>query len=98
MVVNQENEGIMELPRLTECSLFQIHVPIQNDKAIGIADYRISRHNEIHILSKDKDGQRYYPDNYYISGEDARKYPLQRRSGIELRLIPINDLKVLVRV
>jgi len=88
----------MELPRLTECSLFQIHVPRWKERVVGIADYRISRHNEIRILAKNKDGKKYYPDNYYMSGEQARTYPTQTRSGITLRLIPINDLKVLVRV
>lgn len=88
----------MKLSKTTQCSLFQIQVPRWKERVVGLADYRLSTHNEIHILAKDKEGKRYYPDNYYISQEKARSYPLQTRSGIDLRLVPINDLETLERI
>lgn len=87
----------MVLPKTTACALFQIRMPRWKERVVGIADYRIQTHNEIHILAKNKDGKLYFPDKYYISGEKARSYPIQTRSSIDLRLIPINDLEVLVR-
>lgn len=85
------------IDRKTACSLFQIQSVRWKNREIGIADYRISNHNEIHILQKGKNG-RYFPDTYYISGEDARKYPSENVGhSVEVRLIPIKDLKILER-
>lgn len=85
------------LDRNTACSMFQIQKIRWKNREIGIADYRISTHNEIHILQAGKNG-RYFPDVYYISGEDARKKPLEKvGSSVEVRLIPIKELKLLER-
>lgn len=88
----------MIIDNKTSCNLFHIHVPIWSKKSIGLADYRLATHNEIHIGAKRKDGELYYPDAYYISAEKARSYPLEHRSGIDVRIIPIRDLEVLERI
>jgi len=87
----------MILSKKTSCALFQIRMPRWKERVIGVADYRLQTHNEIHIMAKNKDGELYFPDKYYISLEKARTYPVQVMSSIDLRLIPINDLEVLER-
>lgn len=87
----------MKLNKKTECSLFQVHVPIWSEKAVGLADYRLSTHNEVQILAKRKDGELYYPDKYYISRDKARTFPTKQRGGLDLRIVPINALEILER-
>lgn len=88
----------MVLDKKIACTLYEIHVPIWSSKSVGLADYRLSTHNEIRINAKGPDEKKYYPDNYYISLEKARSYPVQSRSGFEMRIIPIRDLEVLERI
>lgn len=88
----------MLLPKTTPCQRFDIHSIRWKQRVIGLASYRISTHNEVHIGSKKKDGTLYYPDTYYISGEDARKCETQQLgSGIELYLIPLSKMEILER-
>ena len=76
--------------------MITIRVPRWTKRTVGIGGYRLAEHNQIEITKTDKDGNRYYPDQYYISGERARTYPTQELpSGILLFLIPISDLEIL---
>ena len=74
---------------------FKIRVPIWREpRSVGIANHKIESWNTIEILYRDRDKKRLYPFVYVIRGEEARKYPVQTVQGIDLRIIPINDLKV----
>lgn len=74
---------------------FEIKYPRWKQRVVGLAAYRVSDHNEVEILAVGKDGERYYPDTYYISGEDVRKCEKQMLpQGIELYLVPIDDLRI----
>lgn len=93
----------MKLDRLTVCQLFKIGKPQWNGKkqrTVGLNVHKIGWHNEIHIGYKDKDGEPLYPFPYYISREQAEKYPIQKLKDKEvyLRIIPIDDLERLERV
>lgn len=74
---------------------FEIKYPRWKQRVVGLAVHRVSEHNEVEILATGKDGERYYPDTYYISGEEVRKCEKQMLpQGIELYLVPISSLKV----
>jgi len=73
----------------------KIKAPIWKTRSIGIAEYRLQKYNQIEILYHTKDGKRLYPHTYFISKEDALKYPTQVIKGVVLRIIPIIDLKVI---
>lgn len=93
----------MVLGRTTVCSLFKIRSVRWKKRCIGLANYRIGTHNEIHILQVGKDGERYFPDTYYISkakiekGVKAGEYEVDNRKGVYLIIVPINDLEILER-
>ncbi len=87
-----------QISKLTACSHFEIRKVRWKNREIGIDNMRIADHNEIEILQEGKNG-RYFPDKYYVSGEDARKKPLEKvGSWTEVRLIPIKELKILERI
>lgn len=89
----------MQIARTISCNKIAIKMPRWKQRVIGIASFRVGDHNEIEILAADKKGKRYYPDKYYMSGEQIRSYDIQvLPSGIKLYLIPISDLEILERV
>ena len=90
----------MRLSRLTPASVFTIKTPVWGGRSVGLADYKIGRHNEIRITYTDKDGRPYFPYPLYVSGEVARSYPLKpvrSNPNIKLRIVPISELEVLER-
>lgn len=90
----------MILSKNVSCNLFEIHKPVWGGRKVGLAIYKIAAHNRIEILYTDKAGRRIYPLPLYISGANARKYPMQAvrsNPNIKLYVIPINDLEVLER-
>lgn len=75
---------------------FSIKMPRWKQRVVGLAAYRVSDHNKVDIMAAGKDGERYYPDTYYISGEEVRKCEKQMLpQGLELYLVPINKLQIL---
>lgn len=91
----------MQLRKLTPCELFKIKYPIWGGRKVGLATYKIGHHNEVQILTTNKDGERLYPHALYISGEKARQYPrepVKSNPNIKLHIIPINDLETLERI
>lgn len=91
----------MILSKNTPAQLIEIREPIWDGRKIGIATYKIGNHNEIRILKKNINGERTYPQPFYISGERARQYPEQAvksNPNIKLYIIPIADLQTLERV
>ena len=86
----------MKLSRTTPCSLIKIKSPRWKQRVIGIASFRIRQHNAIQIEARDKDGFKYYPETYYMSGSKIMTYKTQELpSGVKLYLVPIKDLEVL---
>lgn len=92
----------MKLSRFQhDVSKIDIKAPIWGSWSIGIATYKIANHNEINILTKDKDGNRLYPQSMYISKLNAKKYPIEpvpSHPSVKLRIIPINDLEELEKI
>ena len=91
----------MKLSRFTPCNKFNIKTPVWGGRKVGLATYKIGAHNEIEILTTNTNGERIYPNSFYVSGQNARKYPLEpvrSNPNVKLHIIPINDLESLERV
>jgi len=71
-----------------------IRVPIFKTRSIGIADYKITEDLEIYIDYRTKDKELLYPYIYSLTKEKAKKYPIQFKRGVMLRIIPIEDLTI----
>ena len=74
----------------------KIRTPIWKSRSIGIAEYHFSFNNviEVEITYKNKNGVKIYPDIYVLSWGKASQYPVQIVKGTQLRIVPINELKV----
>lgn len=95
--------AIKELPRLTECVLFEIRSPIWGGghRKVGLNLSRIRKNNEIHFTYRRKsDGELSYPDKYYFDGDNIKgmDYEVQNRKGVTLVLVPFDHLEVLERI
>ena len=88
----------MKLSQTTPVQHIVIEKPRWKQRVIGVATFRVGHHNMIEITAKKKDGTKYYPDQYYMSGENIKKHEVQLLpSGVKLYLIPINELEILER-
>lgn len=89
------------LPRSTVCTLFEIKAPIWGGgkRRVGLAENRVTDHNEIHFLYKRKDGQLSIPDPHYFDGTKRKSIDYERMNvkGLTLIMIPFTDLEVLQR-
>ena len=47
----------------------------------------------VEILYKNRFGDRIFPYPYRITKEKALSYPIQKRYGVELRIIPLKDMQ-----
>jgi hypothetical protein len=89
----------MQLQRNVVCNKIEIKSPRWKQRVVGIAAYRVGTHNEVEIVKTDKDGKRYYPDKYYISGDNIKRHDKQvLPSGVVLYLVPIIELEILERI
>lgn len=92
----------MKLTATTPAQKFDIKVPIWKDGGkVGLATHKIHEHNIVTISKKDKQGNLYHPNPYYISGKKARTYitePVKSNPNIHLYIIPISDLEPLETV
>jgi len=95
---------VKELPRKTVCTLFKIRTPIWNagKRKVGLDAQKIGVHNEIEFsYVRKSDGQKSFPDQYYISGEKIKALDYDRMNvsgGVTLVLVPFDQLEKLVRV
>lgn len=89
------------LSRTTPCTLFEIKAPIWGGgkRRVGLAEYRISDHNEIRLLYKRKDGTLSMPGNFYFPGSALKDIDYERMNvkGLTLVMIPFEDLYELKR-
>ena len=77
---------------------FIIWEPRWRDKTVLLADRKIGKHNDVHITYKNKEGLRQFPNPFYISGLQARKYPVEEmktKKGdyLRVRAIPLSKLE-----
>jgi len=90
----------MLLSKDTPVNVFNIKVPIWSGRRVGLATFKVGPHNQINITALDKQGDLIYPNAYYISGREARKYPtepVKSNPKIQLHIIPIDDLDIFER-
>jgi hypothetical protein len=72
-----------------------IRQPIWKDYTVGIAEDKINSDGcLIKILYTDRQGDRVFPHNYFISYEKSLTYPITSVKHHKLRMIPIKDLEV----
>lgn len=89
----------MQLARDTVCNKIEIRMPRWKQRVVGIATFRVGHHNAIEITATGKDGNRYYPETLYGSGDMIRACEQQTLpSGVTLYLVPIDKLETLERV
>lgn len=72
----------------------KIRVPIWKTRSVGVAHYRVKDDIEIEIEYKRPNGEKLYPDKYFMKKEDALCYPMQLVKGFLLHIIPIDDFEV----
>lgn len=91
----------MILPVNTPTQHIIIKTPYWKDRTIGIATHKVKEHNEIEIVATNKDGQLFYPDRYYLSGEVIRNCPKEIVGAPNKRTVlykvPLEKLEVLER-
>lgn len=88
----------MKLAKNTPTQHFQIKMPRWKERVVGLAAHRVGMDNSVEILATGKDGKRYYPGEYYISGEQVKQCERQTIRGLVLFLVPISSLEPLERV
>lgn len=77
-----------------------IHIwePRWKDRVVLVADRKLEAHNHICIDYIQSNGEPLYPHPLYISGEQARSFPLEdmaTKAGgvISVRAIPLTELE-----
>lgn len=88
----------MKLSKSTSCQSFQIKMPRWKERVVGLAAHKVGMHNSVEILAQGKDGKRYYPGEYYVSGEQVKQCERQNIRGLTLFLVPISSLEPLERI
>ena len=94
----------MYLSRNTPCTLYKIRTPLWNGsvgkRVVGLAEYRITKHNEIEFTYiRKSDGEKSIPDHYYFDGDRKDEYRRQSvKGGMTLVLVPLDELEPLTRV
>ena len=71
----------------------KIRKPIWKNRSIGIRDDLCHGELTIEITYTVVGGSRLYPYLFTISGEEARKYPVQIWKEQKLHIVPIKDLR-----
>ena len=69
-------------------------------RVVGLAEYRIQKHNEIQFTYvRKRDGKKSIPDSYYFDGNKLKTHDYERQEvkGTKLVIVPLNDLEILVR-
>lgn len=79
-----------------EFSRITIREPIWKSLSIGISETLVKNKNgvSVEISYKDEAGRRLWPGQYFISKEQLLQCPVKVWRGINLRIVPIRDLKI----
>jgi len=91
------NGNKMKIARTTPLNKFDILAPRWKDRTVLLADWKIGQHNEINITCVNKNGERYFPEPFYMSGEKIKTYTAQPHGDRKVYSVPIKDLEVLER-
>ena len=84
-----EDIDILDKPNINQILIYE---PRWHDRVVLVADRRILPENEVIIQHHD------FPRSFYITGEEARKHPLEQMrtkqgSTIAVRAIPLSELE-----
>ena len=82
----------MILKKDTPANKFEIRNPRWKDRTVLLAKYKVGMHNEV-IFTHAKS----MPGSYYISGSEAKNYPINSNGKIDCYAIPMNALERLER-
>jgi len=76
--------------------ILEISKPIWDGRKIGVASFRLYPNIdlEIRILYTNKEGERIHPHTYLLNQREALDYPRQVVKGVELVIVPIEELRV----
>ena len=76
---------------------YLIRTPIWDNRSVGIATFRMLGHDffDIKIGYRNKDGRLLYPSIHRIKVSEIVKYPTMKIGSVILRIIPIEDFKVI---
>lgn len=80
----------MKLSKLTPCNDIPILSPRWKDRKVLIAKWKVGTHNKIYFTAAKKDGTKFYPNDYYMSGKDIATYPLIKHGHGEMYEIPLD--------
>lgn len=80
----------MKLHRHTTAQNIEIWQPRWRDKTVLIAKHKVGTHNKITFTKAPT-----YPDNYYISGAEIQKCPLDTNGKIDCYAVPLSKLEIL---
>jgi len=76
--------------------LLEIRTPIWSSMSVGVAERYLEGDGEldIDITYMNKEGNRSFPNRYYVNKVTARQYPTQTAKGTKLYIIPIKELGI----
>lgn len=82
---------------------FKIKEPIWSSKSIGLLKRRVDAYPDycdiyIEITYENKQGNRTYPDKYWLQAKDIKKYPIYTKNKNSFYIIPIKDLQIVTTI
>lgn len=80
----------MKLSQIPQAKLLPIKQPRWKDRVALLAKYKIGEHNIVRFTETPSMTQ-----DYYISGEDVKKYPLTTNGKILCYQVPLENLDYL---
>lgn len=83
------------LDKYTPLNYLLIWEPRWHDKRVLLSKDKLGTYNKVVITQAKTSGERYFPEPLYISGKDARKYPLESNGTIMCHAVPISAFKIL---
>lgn len=81
----------MTLDRLTPLNVIEIWQPRYKDRVVLVAKYKVKQQNKV-VFTKAK---HLAGKEYYLSGADVAKYPIDTNGTLDCYAIPLDDLEPL---
>lgn len=85
-------QEVVTLCKHRNARVFKIHEPRWHDKRVLLAAHKLRDFNVVEL--SEKSGS--WAGLYYISGKNARKFPIQSNGVIAVKAVPLRDLKPFV--
>jgi hypothetical protein len=82
----------MMLNKMTSCNTIEVWSPRWHDRKVLIAKFRVGTHNLIKFTKAPS-----LEGEYYISGENVRKFPLDTNGKIPCYAVSLEELEPLER-